>query len=495
MNTINKWSKEIYFVLAAVGAAVGLGNLWRFPYMAYENGGGAFFIPYIICLLFVGFPLIFLETFLGKWGKGSVANAFYKTNKTWTWIGWWALINSLVIVFYYAVVLSFAVQYVVYSFTEQWGQDSSSFFVNNILHLTEGPFDFGNFNFVNIIALLLVWIIIYFIGRSSTKGLSRVLRITVPLPLILMIILSSKSLSMPGGIQGIKYFLTPRISEVFNIGIWTAAASQVILSLGLGMGQIVAYASRKKDNSGIIKSGIVIGSLDIFFSFMAGITVFATLGYLAKMQGIHITDLEIEGIFLAFVTYPTAISNLPLAPLWGIIFFTMLLSLGIDSVFAVIEANITGFLEFKNSKSKNKLALILCIVCFIGGLIFTIGPGLYWLDIVDHWVANYSIAAIIIMECIIFGRLLKLEDILANIKESIPLKVLKSWKTLIGIIVPLVLLMIFGIQFVQELFQPYGGYPTIALLIGGWLVFLLTIMISVFIAKSYNNKHESLNIK
>ncbi len=159
MNTINKWSKEIYFVLAAVGAAVGLGNLWRFPYMAYENGGGAFFIPYIICLLFVGFPLIFLETFLGKWGKGSVANAFYKTNKTWTWIGWWALINSLVIVFYYAVVLSFAVQYVVYSFTEQWGQDSSSFFVNNILHLSDNPFDFGNFNFVTVIALLFVWII------------------------------------------------------------------------------------------------------------------------------------------------------------------------------------------------------------------------------------------------------------------------------------------------------------------------------------------------
>ncbi len=173
----------------------------------------------------------------------------------------------------------------------------------------------------------------------------------------------------------------------------------------------------------------------------------------------------------------------------------MLVSLGIDSVFAVIEANITGFLEFKNSKSKNKLALILCTTCFIGGLIFTIGPGLYWLDIVDHWVANYSIAAIIIMECIIFGRLLKLEDVLTNIKESIPIKVLKSWKILIGIIIPLVLLIIFGIQFVQELFQPYGGYSTIALLIGGWLIFFLTIMISVFIAKSYNNKYQSLDIK
>lgn len=495
MNNISKWSKEIYFILAAVGAAVGLGNLWRFPYMAYENGGGAFFIPYIICLLLVGFPLIFLEIFIGKRYQGSVANSFYKTNKTWTWVGWWALVNSLIIVFYYAVVLSFALQYVFYSLKESWNPDPNSFFTTNVLQLSSGPGEIGGFNILTIFTLLIIWIIIYFIVKSGTKGLSRVLRITVPLPLIIMIVLSSRSLSMPGGIDGLLYFITPRINEIFTIGVWTAAASQVILSLGLGMGQIVAYASRKKENTGIIKSGLSIGSLDLFFSLMAGVTVFATLGYLANIQEVSIPDLPVNGIFLAFVSYPMAISNLPLAPVWGIIFFIMLVSLGIDSVFAVIEANLTGFLEFKNSKSKSNIAMILCIICFSGGVLFTSGAGLYWLDIVDHWVANYSIAAIIILEGIVLGKLLKVDDIIANIGESVSARTVKNWKILIGIIIPIILIIIFGIQLIQEIYKPYSGYSSLALVLGGWLVFFLCIVAAIRIASVYKNKYRSIIFK
>ena len=114
------WTKEIFFIFACVGAAVGVGNLWRFPYMAYENGGGAFLIPYFICLLLFALPVVLLEISIGRWGGGSVAKAFNRVGNRWTWIGWWALINSIIILFYYSVILGWCLQYFVFSFTEAW---------------------------------------------------------------------------------------------------------------------------------------------------------------------------------------------------------------------------------------------------------------------------------------------------------------------------------------------------------------------------------------
>ncbi|MBW2000109.1 MAG: sodium-dependent transporter, partial [Deltaproteobacteria bacterium] len=238
-----KWSRDLFFILACVGAAVGVGNLWRFPYMAYENGGGAFLFPYIICLLLVGVPITLLEIGMGRWGRGSVAQAFRKVKSSWTWIGWWALVNSMVILFYYAVVLGWCAQYVVYSLTEAWGDNPAGFFLKHVVQLTGSPFEFGSLNFSSIVALAVIWGAIFLIVRSGTKGLSRVLLVTVPLPAILLIILAGRSLSMPGSGQGISHLFTPQPSKILNVSVWAAAASQVVLSLSLGMGQIVAYAS------------------------------------------------------------------------------------------------------------------------------------------------------------------------------------------------------------------------------------------------------------
>lgn len=484
----NKWPKEIFFVFACVGAAVGLGNLWRFPYVAYENGGSAFFFPYIVCLLLVGLPITFLEIGLGRWSEGSIASAFKKVNKRWTWIGWWALANSMVIVFYYSVVLAWCVQFFIYSFTEAWGNDPSDFFMSKVLNISDNLFSFGKINFISLIALFVVWATIFFIVRSSIRSLSKVLLVTVPLPLIILLILAGRSLNMPGATDGIQFFLKPQINRMFNVSVWAAAASQVILSIGIGMGQMVAYSSKKRNDENIIKSGISICFLDLFFSFIAGITVFATMGFLANTKGVPFSDLKLDGIFLAFVSYPMAISSLPLAPIWGICFFILLISLGIDSAFAAIEANLVGLEDLKLKSHRSILALVLCSIGFLGGIIFITRSGLYWLDIVDHWVANYAIASIVILQCIVFGNIAPIKDIALRIKTSWTKYVYNSWKILISYIIPLILLIIFGGNFIKEFGERYSGYPIVAIMIGGWGICILVIVIAIYVAHLHNRK-------
>lgn len=483
-----KWSRETFFVLACVGAAVGLGNLWRFPYMAYENGGGAFLLPFVVCLVLVGIPIALLEICLGRWSGGSVAGAFQKAHPCWTWVGWWALLNSLVIVFYYAVVINWCVQYVVYSFNEAWGSEPDRFFLGKVLGLADSPYQFGGVSVRGLVCLAVVWGSIFLIVRSGTKGLSRVLSITVPLPLILLVLLAWRSITLPGAADGLSYLFTPRPNELLSWSVWAAAASQVVLSLGLGMGQMVAYASRKRDDQHIVKSAITICSADLLFSLLAGVTVFATMGYLAGSRGVEIGELKLEGLFLAFVSYPMAISSLPLAPLWGVAFFALLVSLGIDSAFAVIEANITGLEDMGVRMSRSRMAAMLCALGFVGGILFVSGSGLLWLDIVDHWVAYYSIASIVVLQCIVFSYFAPVRRIGRPIGAALGAVVQSSWRLFVAVIIPAVMVFAFGGSFLSELGERYGSYPLSALLIGGWGVFMAAIVCGVLVAVRHNKK-------
>ena len=485
------WSRELYFLLACIGAAVGLGNLWRFPYVAYSNGGGAFLLPYVICLFAIGIPVALLEIGLGRWSGGSIVGAFSTISSRLTWIGWWALVNSLVIVFYYSVVINWCVQYAVYSLHEAWQPDAAAFFTGTVLSLTDSPFIFGSLSLRGAAALALVWGTIYFIVKGGTKVLSRVLLVTVPLPLVLLVTLSVRSLTLPGGSDGLWYFLTPDTDALLHPAVWAAAASQVVLSLGLGMGQMVAYASRKKDNKHIVKSGIMIFSADLLFSLLSGVTVFATMGILAASRGVDIGNLKLDGLFLAFVSYPTALSFLPLAPLWGLLFFLLLIALGIDSVFAVVEANLAGFEDMRLRIGRRRMAAILCLVGFVGGLFFISGSGLFWLDIVDHWVAYYSIASIVILECLVFGTFGPIGEITRLLTNKLVGLSSVAWRFCTVVLAPVVLIIVFGHNLIKETTVAYGGYPWSALLLGGWGVAIGTVAIGFAVAVIHNRRTRS----
>lgn len=423
-------------------------------------------------------------------GGGSIVLAFRKNNASFTWIGWWILINSLVIVFYYAVVLAWCAQYLVYSFTVAWGADPAAFFGGQALNMTAGPQDLGGLNWPTVIALAFIWFLITIIVRGGLPWISRALLITVPIPFILLGIMALRALFLPGALDGIGYFLSPRFEAMMRPSVWAAAVSQTVLALGLAMGQMVAYASRKQDDEGLAKSAIYICLSIILISILAGIVTFGMMGYLAHEKGISIESLKLESISLAFVSFPMAISKLPFAPLWGVIFFVLLVAIGLDSAFAVIEALLPGVEELIGAGARHKLATVLCLIGFLGGLVFATRGGLYWLDIVDHWVEKFGMPSLIILECIIFAWIDEINQIGEHIKKSWPIFSVNAWRFLIRYVVPFLLFVVFGGRIVQEGLTDYQGYPSAILWVIGWGVFFAVIFVSVIVSFIYNKKNS-----
>ncbi|KAA0007490.1 MAG: sodium-dependent transporter, partial [Thermoplasmata archaeon] len=216
----------------------------------------------------------------------------------------------------------------------------------------------------------------------------------MPLPTILLIILTVRGLTLPGAMQGVSYYLTPDFSKLLHGDVWLAAYAQVFFSLSLAQGILITYASFLKKKSDITNNAFIASLADAGTSFLAGFTVFSVVGYLALSKGVGIEKLGIAGPYLTFITYPTAISLLPFAAsVFGIMFYIALLTFGIDSAFSMIEP-ITVGINTKWRISKTKSTAIICMLGFFASLIFTTGSGLHWLDIVDHFIANFGLVLV-----------------------------------------------------------------------------------------------------
>jgi len=183
------WSSRTVFLLAAIGSAVGLGNLWRFPFIAYENGGGAFLVPYFIALITTGIPLLLAEYAFGARSKTGAPHAMRNISPRVEWVGWWAILTGFVILTYYMAVMAWSWFYMVKSPGLPWEGDAESYFFGEVLKLSEGPMQLGNIVWPLALGALVTWIIIYFIVRWGTKSVGAVVKWTVPLPYLLLFIL------------------------------------------------------------------------------------------------------------------------------------------------------------------------------------------------------------------------------------------------------------------------------------------------------------------
>ena len=166
-NNREQWGSKMGFILAAVGSAVGLGNIWRFPYLLYSNGGGAFLVPYFIAIFTAGIPLLLLEYGVGHKFRGSTPLSYFRINKKWEWLGWWPSITSFVILTYYTMILSWALNYVYLSFNQAWGEDTNQFFFNDFLQLSSGPFELGGIRWTIFFGITLLWLVNWFICFSN----------------------------------------------------------------------------------------------------------------------------------------------------------------------------------------------------------------------------------------------------------------------------------------------------------------------------------------
>jgi NSS family neurotransmitter:Na+ symporter len=454
--------------MAAVGSAVGLGNVWRFPYVCYDNGGGAFLIPFFVAIFTAGIPLLILEFSIGHWARGTPPQAFRKKGKKWEWAGWITVLMPFLVAIYYVVVMAWCFSYMVYSLDLRWGSQAEGFFTN-FLGDTGNPLIIGGISVPILLGLLAVWICIFLILYKGVKRIGKIVALTVPIPTILLIILTIRGLTLPGAMEGISYYLTPNFSKLGDVNVWLAAYAQVFFSFSLAQGIMITYASFLKKKSDLTNNAFIVALADAGTAFLAGFAVFSVVGYLTVSQGIGIGELAMAGPGLTFVTYPTAISLLPFAAaIFGMFFFIALLTFGIDSAFSMIEP-ISASANEKWRISKARTTGIMCILGFFFSLIFTTGAGVHLLEIVDHFITNFGLVTIGLLECIIFGWMFRLSKLREHANETSDIMLGRWWDILIKYVIPVILIILLIMAVINNVTNnPYPSYP-------GWLVVLFGI--------------------
>jgi NSS family neurotransmitter:Na+ symporter len=462
MDGREQWKSQFGFLLAAVGSAVGLGNIWRFSYMAYDNGGGAYLIPYITALLTAGIPLLILEFGIGHERVGSAPLAYAKLNKKWEWLGWWAVIFVMFgIELYYTTIISWCLNFFVQSFNLGWGEDTKSFFYNDFLKLSSIPSEI--------------------LFRGVQRGIELANKIFMPLLLLLTAVLVFWSLSLDGAMVGVKAYLTPDFSKLTDTKVWIDAYGQIFFTLSLGFGIMIAYASYLPDKTNITKNAILTGVINSGYSLFAGFAVFSVLGFMATTEGKAVSEVVDKSIGLAFIAYPKAISMIPGGKLFGAIFFLCLFVAGMSSSISIMEA-FTAALIDKFGYNRKKVVTIISILGFLGSIIFATRAGLLWLDIVDHFLNNYGLIVVGLFECIVVAWIFKLKVIKDHINKISSIKLGLWWDMLIKYFIPLVLCIILIGSLRDELSEPYEGYSWLALIVIGRDWVLLTLVAAFWFA-------------
>jgi len=488
-----RWTSRSSFIMAAIGSAIGLGNIWRFPYVAYANGGSAFLIPYVLALITTGIPLVALEYYLGARYQLGPTEVFAKIKKKSNFIGWFAISIAAMITFYYTAIMGWSWNYLFHSLGINWAGNETGFFYDKVLGLTEGINEFGGFNLPVLIGTFLTWLAIFLIIFKGIKVVSKVVKWTVGLPWLLLGILIIRGFTLKGASLGLEYFLNPDFSKILDPKVWLAAYGQIFFSLSLGLGIMISYSSYLPRKTDINTNAWVVSFSNCATSFFAGFAVFSTLGYLATVTNQPIGDVAESGIGLAFIVFPTAIAKLPggviINSIFGIMFFLMLLTLGIDSAFSLVEAAVTSLRDSFKFK-REKVTLVVCIIGFVVSLIYTTRCGLYWLDIVDRWM-NWGLVIVGFMEAVLIGYFFDVNKVSRDIDSTSNIKFGNFWKFSIKFLTPLVLLITIVTNIVQELKVPYGGYPMWALLIGGWLP-LIYLFIMSFIIQDISRRKKRL---
>lgn len=478
------WKSNLGFLLAAIGSAIGLGNVWRFSYMAHQYGGGAFLVPYLVALLVAGIPIMLLEYGLGHHEKASSPLSFLRVNPRFEWLGWWMPVVAMFgIMLYYSVIIGWCLNYLIFSFTLAWGTDTQSFFFNDFLQLSDSAASIGGIRMPILFSTSLVWLICWFICfRDIRHGIEKASLIFMPLLFLLTIIIVGWTISLDGASEAIfghylhadwtkiNLFASDPVVRAAAGGVWAAAFGQIFFTLSLGFGIMITYSSYLPAKTDISKNAFITCVVNCAYSLVAGLAVFGIVGFMAKSQGVPFEEAIKGGPQLAFVVYPKAISLLPsFNAFFGVIFFLMLVVAGLTSGVSLIEAFSCSITD-KFDWPRRKVATVVCILGFLGSIIFTSRSGLYILDIADHFITNYGLVVGGLLECVIVGWILKATVLREHI-NSFGIGIHKSWEIFVKYTTPTLLLYLLYLSCAADLANNYEGYTTGQLLTYGigWL--------------------------
>ncbi|XP_050409081.1 sodium-dependent dopamine transporter [Patella vulgata] len=530
------WSKKVDFLLSVIGFAVDLANVWRFPYLCYKNGGGAFLIPYLVMLLVGGIPLFYMELALGQFNRTGAITCWGRLCPLFKGIGWAVVLIAFYTDFFYNVVIAWCLHFFISSFTGQlpwvtcnndWNTDlcradtlalpgnssnvndtlyNMTFFGNltnqtmgtqlfaNMskspaleyfergmleLHKSGGVFDVGYLKWQLVLCLLGVYLICYFSLWKGIHTSGKVVWFTALFPYVVLFILMCRGATLPGAADGVRYYLTPNFTSLASSEVWVDAATQVYFSLGPGFGVLLAYASYNQLNNNVYRDALLTSAINCLTSFFSGFVIFMILGYMSLKSNVPISKVATEGPGLVFVVYPEAIATLPGATFWSIIFFLMLLTLGLDSSFGGSEAIITALGdEFPILRKHREIFVaVLFAIYFLFGLASVAQGGVYVVNLMERFAAGYSILFAVFFEAMVVSWAYGAEKFAEDIEVMIGHKPGRYWMWCWKFVAPIFLMtiMIFGLVHYTPLTYDDYTYPLSASLIG-WAIALSSIL-------------------
>uniref|UniRef100_A0A8D2J0U8 Transporter n=1 Tax=Varanus komodoensis TaxID=61221 RepID=A0A8D2J0U8_VARKO len=520
------WGNQIEFVLTSVGYAVGLGNVWRFPYLCYRNGGGAFMFPYFIMLVFCGIPLFFMELSFGQFASQGCLGV-WRVSPMFKGVGYGMMVVSSYIGIYYNVVICIAFYYFFSSMTRvlpwtycnnYWNTanctgvlDFTNGSAGSSLNLTQSfnqtlkrtspseeywrryvlklSDDIGNLGEVRLPllgCLGISWIVVFLCLIKGVKSSGKVVYFTATFPYVVLTILFVRGITLEGATTGIMYYLTPQWDKILDAKVWGDAASQIFYSLGCAWGGLITMASYNKFHNNCYRDSIIISITNCATSVYAGFVIFSILGFMANHLSVDVSKVADHGPGLAFVAYPEALTLLPISPLWSVLFFFMLILLGLGTQFCLLETLVTAIVdEIGNDwiiRRKTFVTLAVAIVGFLLGIPLTTQAGIYWLLLMDNYAASFSLVVISCIMCVsimyIYGHRNYFKDIEMMLGFPPPVFFQICWRFISPVIIFFILVFTV-IQYRPISYNMYV-YPTWAIAIGFLMALSSVICIPIY---------------
>ncbi|XP_075567708.1 sodium- and chloride-dependent glycine transporter 1 isoform X1 [Pelecanus crispus] len=519
------WGNQIEFVLTSVGYAVGLGNVWRFPYLCYRNGGGAFMFPYFIMLVFCGIPLFFMELSFGQFASQGCLGV-WRVSPMFKGVGYGMMVVSTYIGIYYNVVICIAFYYFFVSMTRvlpwtycsnAWNtpdcvgvldrNNSSSAALNltrllnttqkrtspseeywsrYVLDLSDNIGNLGEVRLPLLGCLGVSWVVVFLCLIKGVKSSGKVVYFTATFPYVVLTILFVRGITLEGALTGIMYYLTPQWDKILNAKVWGDAASQIFYSLGCAWGGLITMASYNKFHNNCYRDSIIISITNCATSVYAGFVIFSILGFMANHLGVDISKVADHGPGLAFVAYPEALTLLPISPLWSILFFFMLILLGLGTQFCLLETLVTAIVDEVGNewiiRRKTFVTLGVAVAGFLLGVPLTTQAGIYWLLLMDNYAASFSLVVISCIMCVaimyIYGHHNYFKDIEMMLGFPPPLFFQICWR----FISPAIIFFILVFTVIQYRPISYNDYvyPTWAISIGFLMALSSVICIPIY---------------
>ncbi|XP_043237454.1 sodium- and chloride-dependent glycine transporter 2-like [Amphibalanus amphitrite] len=519
------WSGRLDFMMSTLGYAVGLGNVWRFPYLCYQNGGGAFLVPYFIILLLLGMPCFLLELVVGQFSAMSPIVGYRNYAPALKGMGFAMVVANAISTCNFTIVIAWCLYYMYLSMTAElpWQHCNNDFntpacfnrveydrcrtengnsswwvyghgqcitnrsladqlLVNEtirpeqrvsapeeylereVLKLSSGIGHLGDIQLGPAIAVLCTWLVVCATLSKGIKSSGKVVYFTVIFPYVVLVVLFARGITLPGAMDGVRYYMSPDFSRLGDVRTWELAASQTLFSLSAGSGGLITLASYNRFNNNVFRDTLVVCIGNSITSVFAGFAIFSSLGFLAHELGVPVSEVVTSGSGLAFVAYPELVTHLPVSPLWACLFFLMCFTLGIDSHFGGVENVISSILDvFPRLRARKTWVVVaVCGVLFCGSLVNTTQGGRHVVDLLDYYIAGRPVLLFCFLELILlyyvygFERLLEHLETMTGYRPGPRLAAHIS--VLYGTVAPLLVGVIMVTSWTS--FRPYesGGY-------------------------------------